>query len=228
MVELEGLSGRPTRARIAWAAVLFDLDGTLADTIGLILTCYRHTMTTHLGEAPPDEQWIQGMGTPLRTQLAVFARSPEELEEMVRTYVGLQRQIHDDMVRPFPGVPELLAALEAADVPTGLVTSRRREMTRRTLAHCGIGRHFDVVITPDEVTRAKPDPEPVRLALERLGSPPPERVLFVGDSPHDVQAGRAAGVRTVAALWGPFSREALEAEHPDYMLESPLQLLELF
>lgn len=228
MVELEGLRPAPARERVPWAAVLFDLDGTLADTIGLILSCYRHTMRTHLGEAPPDEQWIGGMGTPLRTQLAAFARSPDEIDAMVHTYVALQRQIHDEMVRAFPGVPELLAALEAAGVPMALVTSRRGEMTRRTLSHCGIARHFDVVITPDEVARAKPDPEPVLLALERLGSPPPERVLFVGDSPHDVQSGRAAGVRTVAALWGPFSRTTLEAEGPDYLIESPLQLLELF
>ncbi len=210
-----------------WAAVLFDLDGTLADTVGLILTCYRHTMRTHLGEAPPDEEWIRGMGTPLRVQLAKFARSPEEVHAMVDTYVTLQRRIHDEMVHAYPDVPELLAALEALGVPMALVTSRRIEMTRRTLAHCGFARHFQVIVTPDEVTHPKPHPEPVLVALERLGSPPAERTLFVGDSPHDLEAGRAAGVRTVAALWGPFPREIVLAASPDYALERPLELLKL-
>jgi pyrophosphatase PpaX len=210
-----------------WAAVLFDLDGTLADTIGLILSCYRHTMKTHLGEEPPDDVWIRGMGTPLRQQLAVFARSPEEVEAMVNTYVTLQREIHDEMVTAYPGVPELLAALEAASVPMALVTSRRPEMTRRTLAHCGFARHFEVIVTPDDVSRAKPDPEPVLVALERLGSPPPDRVLFVGDSPLDIEAGRAAGVRTVGAFWGPFPRDIVLAAAPDYTIESPLELLAL-
>ncbi len=209
------------------AAVLFDLDGTLADTIGLILSCYRHTMKTHLGAAPPDAEWIRGMGTPLRVQLAAFARSPDEVEAMVDTYVTLQRQIHDEMVRSYEGIPEVLAALEAARVPMALVTSRRIEMTRRTLLCCGFAHHFRVIVTPDEVTHPKPDPEPVLLALQELGSPPPERTLFVGDSPHDIEAGRAAGVRTAAALWGPFAPDAVLASHPDHALHSPLELLEL-
>ncbi len=210
-----------------WSAVLFDLDGTLADTVGLILSCYRHTMRIHLGEAPPDAEWIRGMGTPLRVQLATFARTPEEVDAMLETYVTLQRRIHDEMVHAYEGVPELLAALEALGTPLALVTSRRIEMTRRTLAHCGFARHFDVIITPDEVTHPKPHPEPVLRALERLGSPPAERTLFVGDSPHDLEAGHAAGVRTVAALWGPFPRDVVLAASPDYAIEHPLQLLEL-
>ncbi len=214
-------------SKTPWSAVLFDLDGTLADTVGLILTCYRHTMRTHLGEAPPDEEWIRGMGTPLRVQLAAFARSPEEVDAMVETYATLQRRIHDEMVHPYPEVPELLAALEALGVPMALVTSRRIEMTRRTLAHCGFAGHFEVIVTPDEVTHPKPDPEPVFVALERLGSPAPQRTLFVGDSPHDIEAGRAAGVRTVAALWGPFPRELVLAASPDYAIETPLELLQL-
>ncbi len=210
-----------------WSAVLFDLDGTLADTVGLILTCYRHTMRTHLGQAPPDEDWIRGMGTPLRVQLAAFARSPDEADAMLDTYVTLQRRIHDEMVHAYPGVPDLLAALEALGVPMALVTSRRIEMTRRTLAQCGFTRHFQVIVTPDEVTHPKPDPESVLVALARLGSPPAARTLFLGDSPHDLEAGRAAGVRTVAALWGPFPRELVLAAAPDYAIETPLALLEL-
>lgn len=235
MVELEGRAlthghnhpEGPLPSAATWAAVLFDLDGTLADTVGLILACYRHTMKTHLGEVRPDEEWIAGMGTPLRVQMQRYASSPEELDAMVRTYGTLQRQLHQQMVTAYPGVPELLAALEAGGVPLGLVTSRLPTMTHLTLDTCGISRHFRVVITPEDVTRAKPDPEPVLVALRRLENPAPERVLFVGDSPHDIESGRAAGVRTAGALWGPFPRETVVAARPDFLVESPLELLEL-
>ena len=71
---------------MTWAAVLFDLDGTLADTTELILRCYRHTMHVHLGHAPPDRRWTAGMGTPLREQLKEFARDAEEEARMADTY----------------------------------------------------------------------------------------------------------------------------------------------
>lgn len=86
-----------------WSAILFDLDGTVADTVDMILACYRHTMHAHLGEVPPDERWLSGMGTPLVTQLQAFARSQEEGEAMLETYQTYQRSIHDSMVAPFPG-----------------------------------------------------------------------------------------------------------------------------
>ena len=210
-----------------WAAVLFDLDGTLANTVGLILACYRHTMKTHLGEVRPDEEWIAGMGTPLRVQMRHYASSPDELEAMIRTYGTLQRELHSQMVSAYAGVPEMLAALEAAGVPMGLVTSRLPTMTHLTLDTCGIARHFRVIVTPEDVTRAKPDPEPVLVALQRLDGPPPERVLFVGDSPHDIESGRAAGVRTAGALWGPFPRATVVAARPDFLVDLPLALLGL-
>ncbi len=210
-----------------WAAVLFDLDGTLANTVGLILACYRHTMETHLGQVRPDEEWIAGMGTPLRVQMQRYARSPAELEAMLETYRSLQRELHQEMVSAYPGVPEMLAALEAAGVPLGIVTSRLPTMTHVTLDTCGISRHFQVVVTPEDVTHAKPHPEPVLVALRRLLDPPPERVLFVGDSPHDIHSGRAAGVRTAGALWGPFPRDTVVAAQPDFLVERPLELLEL-
>lgn len=93
-------------------------------------------------------------------------------------------------------------------------------MARRTLECCGLAGAFDVVVCADEVSRAKPDPEPVRRALDGLRvDGRPDDVLFVGDSPHDLRAGRAAGTRTAAATWGPFPMAALEAEVPDFYLE---------
>ena len=198
-------------------AVLYDFDGTLADSTELIMRCYRHTMTAHLGECPPDEEWLSGFGTPLEAQIARFARSDAEAAAMLDTYREHQHTLHDEMLRPFPGATETVEALARRGVALAIVTSKHRRSTLRGMDLCGITGWFPVIVTPEDVTHAKPHPEPVRVALEKLGVAPRE-ALFVGDSPHDMAAGRAAGTRTAAALWGPFPRAALERERPDAWL----------
>lgn len=211
-----------------WGAVLFDLDGTLADTVELILRCYRHTMEVHLGAPLPDERWLAGIGTPLMAQLREFARDAEEAIAMAETYSAFQKTIHDDMVTPFPGAVEMVDELRRRGVGIAVVTSKRREMAGRTLARCGLGKAYEVLVAADDVDRAKPDPEPVLRALDELGlSGRPERALFVGDSPFDLRAGKAAGTRTAAALWGPFRHDVLEAEGADYYLRAPGDVLAL-
>lgn len=202
----------------SWQAVLFDLDGTLADTVELILASYRHTMRVHLGDAPPDERWLSTIGRPLHDQLRGFARSDAEAGAMLETYVSFQRQIHDEMARPYPGVREVLELLRRRSVPMGVVTSKRSGIARRTLDCCRIRGQFQVVVCADHVQEGKPNPEAVRLALDRLDVRRPERVLFVGDSPFDMHAGRRGGVRTAAALWGPYSEDVLRATGPDYVI----------
>jgi len=212
-----------------WRAVLFDLDGTLADTVQLILRCYRHTMRTHLGEELPDARWLARLGTPLRDQLREFARDAEEAARMLETYVTFQNGLHDEVVRAYPGAVETVQALGGNGTALAVVTSKHRGIAQRTVERCGLGDRFDLLVGADDVTRGKPDPEPVLLALKRLGLSEHQGsdVLFVGDSPYDMRAGRAAGTRTAAALWGPYSREVLEAEEPDYWLEDFSDLLRL-
>jgi pyrophosphatase PpaX len=216
------------RAARGWKGVFFDLDGTLADTVELILMSYRHTMRTHLGAAPPDARWLATLGTPLRDQLLEFARDGEEAAAMTATYTEYQRRIHDDMVRPFPGAGEVLVRLRERGARIAVVTSKRAEVARRTLEVCGLWADVELVVSAEDVRRGKPDPEAVHLALGRLGLvAEPAEVLFVGDSPFDLRAGRAAGIRTAAAPWGAFERSALEAEAPDYFLEELADVLGL-
>ena len=214
-----------TRSPEPWSAVLFDLDGTLADTTELILTCYRHTMELHRGGRLPDDLWLSTMGKPLRVQMQAFASSPEEHAGMVETYVRHQEEIHDRMVQPFPGVLELLGDLEQAGVPLAVVTSKGRRMATRTLGCCGLLDFFPHIVVGDEVTHGKPHPEPVHRALEALGLEPGPDVLFVGDSSWDVLSGNAAGVCTAAALWGPIERAMLEEAGPDYFIAAPSDVL---
>jgi pyrophosphatase PpaX len=213
-----------TRPPEPWSAVLFDLDGTLADTTRLILSCYRHTMERHRGGRLPDDRWLATMGQPLRVQMQAFASSPEEHSGMVETYVRHQEDIHDGMVKPFPGVVELLRDLEQAGVPLAVVTSKGRSIATRTLRCCGLLDFFSHIVVGDEVTHGKPHPEPVNRALEALGLEPGPDVLFVGDSSWDVLSGNAAGVGTAAALWGPMERAVLEEAGPDYLFAAPSEV----
>ena len=207
-------------------AVLYDFDGTLADSTELIMRSYRHTMTTHLGECPPDERWLEGFGTPLDTQIRRFARSAAEFGAMMDTYRGYQSLHHDTLLTPFPGTLETVDALARRGLRLAIVTSKHREATLRGMDLCGLVEHFPVIVTPEDVSHPKPHPEPVLHALDRLGVRP-EEAVFVGDSPHDMAAGKAAGTRVAAALWGPFPREALERERPDWMLGAPGEVLEV-
>ena len=202
--------------------LLFDLDGTLLDTVGLIVASARHAFADAPG-APTEAEWIAGIGTPLAVQLRRYAASDEELARLTARYRAYQREHHDRLTRCFDEVPETLAELERRGHPMAVVTSKVGEIARLGLAHTGLDRFFPVLVGADDTLRHKPDPEPVRLALERLGEPA-DGALFVGDSPHDVRAGRAAGVVAVAACWGPFARAELADAGADHFLDGFAEL----
>jgi pyrophosphatase PpaX len=199
---------------VTFTAILFDLDGTLIDSIELILESYRHTLRVHRGASPPDAVWLEGLGTPLRKQFRHFTDDPAEIEAMVATYRGWNLANHDRMVVAYPGALETVQALKARGARLGIVTSKNLGGLQRGLDHC------------DSITESKPDPAPVRLALGALGARP-EEALMVGDSPHDIASGRDAGTRTAACLWGPFDQARLLQERPDYMLSSFSELAAL-
>jgi pyrophosphatase PpaX len=205
---------------------LFDLDGTLIDSVDLILECYRHTMNEHFEKVPPDSIWLAGIGTPLRKQFAEFTDDPEEIEALAATYRDYHHQHHDELLKQYPGVVEPVRDLKERGVKLGVVTSKMPWSTKRGLELCGFDGMFDAFVTADDVKKHKPDPEPVLRALELLQSTPEESV-FVGDSPHDMAAGRAAGVKTAAVLWGPFDRKALEPLAPDFWIEKPSDISRL-
>ena len=200
-----------------YAGVLFDLDGTVVDTLELILSSYRYTMIRHLGQSPPDEAWRRTMGTPLREQLRAFARSPEEADAMMATYLEHNQAHHDRLVRSFPGMRESLLALKEVGYRMGIVTSKLRAQALRELRTCGLTDLFESLVCADDVERPKPHPEPVLQAARQLGLPG-QRLLLVGDSIYDLRSGRAAGLDTAAALWGPFDRADLTPGRPTHWL----------
>ncbi len=206
-------------------AVLLDLDGTLVDTVPLILESMRYAFEGR-ARCPTDAEWIAGIGTPLRAQLVAFTEGPEELEAVVARYRSHQREHHDRMTRAYAGAVEAVRTVKERGHPVAIVTGKVAEVATWTLRHVGLSPYVDALVGSDSCPRHKPDPQPVLLALDRLGREPREAV-FLGDSPVDVRAGNAAGVPSVGALWGACTREALLAASPAHLLEDVASLPEL-
>jgi|SRR5919198_1876775 pyrophosphatase PpaX len=200
-------------------AVLFDLDGTLIDSIELILSSMRHAFAACGRSAPADEEWLTGVGIPLWTMFARYAVDEEQQARLIAAYRQHQLLHHDRMVQGYEGVAHTLARLHERGHPLGVVTSKADWLAERAVKQVQIDGLFATIVGCDSCSRHKPHPEPVLTALERLGYSP-EDALFVGDSVHDIAAGNAAGVITVAALWGPFSRQELAVASPAHYLES--------
>jgi pyrophosphatase PpaX len=208
------------------ATFLFDLDGTLIDSVELIRRSFRHTLETHRSAHPGEDRWLAGLGQPLWDQFRMYTSDQAEIDAMIATYRQYNFEHHDTLVRAYPGMDAVIRELKGRGRRLGVVTSKMQRGTRQGLALCGMEGLFDTIVAADDTTKHKPNPEPVWLALERLEAGA-ETAVFVGDSTHDLAAGRAAGVKTAAALWGPFGRELLAPHQPDHWLETPEQILDL-
>jgi pyrophosphatase PpaX len=199
-------------------AILFDLDGTLIDSIELILKSAHFAFEGYSKPAPSDAEWLAGVGTPLVEMFRQYAKDPADVDGLIARYREYQIPNHDRLVTAYDGVVSTVKRLRAERHPMAVVTSKTEVLARRGIDHVGIGDCFDVVIGCDSTQQHKPHPEPVFVALERLGRAPADAV-FVGDSVHDMASGNAAGVTTIAALWGPFSRADLAPSNPGHWLE---------
>jgi pyrophosphatase PpaX len=204
---------------VVFPVVLFDFDGTLVDSVRLILESYHHTMRVHGLPQHSDAFWVAGLGTPLRVQFRRFTCEEEKVQQLIATYREWNLAHHDAMVTAYPGAVEAVRTIKARGSRLGIVTSKNRHGLEKGLSLCGFDGLFDVLVTSDDLEASKPSPEPVHAALAVLGESPAS-TLFVGDSPHDIAAGRNAGTTTAACLWGPFSRQQLAVEHPDHWLAS--------
>jgi len=172
----------------------------------------RHATREVLRREFPERDLMRGVGTPLIAQMRVL--SDPHADELVRVYREHNARVHDDLIAEYPGVNETLAALRAHGVPMGVVTSKSRAVATRGLELFGLHEYFEVVVCSDDTERHKPDPEPLLYATSLMGVAVSE-TAYVGDSPFDIEAANAAGSVSVAALWGVFDREALEASTPD-------------
>lgn len=205
-------------------AILFDNDGTLVDTRDIILASMRHCTREVLGRVIPDEVLMRKVGQPLAVQMRDFTPDAAVQDELLRVYRAHNATIHDERIRAFPGIAEALAELQRAGARMGVVTSKLRVTAWHGLELTGLAPYLSCCIGAEDCERFKPEAEPILRGAEALGANAAECV-YVGDSPYDIQAGKAAGCATVAVTWGVFSQDELSHESPDVVCEAPGELI---
>src|SRR4051794_25276614 len=175
--------------------VLFDLDGTVIDSAAIILASMRHAASTVPGRTFTDAELMASVGGPgLEAQMA--ALDPARVDELVQMYRAHNEPLHDEL-EAFLGMERVLEVLQAAGCRLGIVTAKRRATVEMAFARLPLAHRFEVVVGGDETERHKPDPEPLLLALSRLDAQAAD-AAYVGDSPYDMRAAKAAGMYAVA------------------------------
>ena len=206
--------------------VLFDLDGTLIDSGPIILASMQHAVGTVLGrEIPPAELQMSIGGQGIVAQMTAI--DADHADELLEAYKEHNDGLHETL-EAFDELLALLPRLKAEGRKLGIVTAKRHRTVGLALHRFpALAAAFDVVVGYEDTSRHKPDPEPVLLAIERLGGTPDEAV-YVGDSPFDIGAARAAGVFAVAVGWGGIHPdERLLAEEPDVFVHTAEELLDV-
>jgi pyrophosphatase PpaX len=208
-----------------YPTVLFDLDGTLIDSGEIILSSFRHATRTVLAREIPDDVLAAAVGgSNIYEQMRAF--DEERAEELVRVYREHNEPLHDDLVA-FEGIERLLERLRDEGRQLGIVTAKRRRTVDLAFAMLPLESFFSAVVTAEQTEHHKPHPEPVLTALDLLGSKP-EQAAFVGDSPFDMGAGKAAGVFTIAVSWGKIHPvERLLEAGADAVVHSPEELIDV-
>jgi pyrophosphatase PpaX len=207
-------------------ALLFDLDGTVVNTIPHILASFRHATAEVLGEALPDDVLLEHVGVPLARQMRYFTDDEDIADRLLAAYRAFNHVTHDEMALVYDTTIDTLEALAATGIPMGIVTSKSAMMAHRGINLFELGGFFSAIVTADDTPVHKPDPLPIRHAAELLGADV-MRCAYVGDSPADVMAARSAGAVAIGITWGVTDRDGLAEADPDLIIDDIAELVTL-
>jgi pyrophosphatase PpaX len=199
-------------------AALFDFDGTLVDTTEMIYQGMRHAASAVLGRDDiPRETLLANVGQPLPRQMELI--DAEKAELLLEAYRHHHEENHDALIQEFPQVAQALSQIRSAGIKVAVVTSKRRVSVEMALNNFPDLRNVvDRFVTMEDTNEHKPHPEPLWRGLELVGGVPKEEAAYVGDSPFDVEAAKAAGLTSVAVSWGAFSEDRLREAEPDHLV----------
>jgi pyrophosphatase PpaX len=206
-------------------AILFDVDGTLIDSIDMVVAGLGDAYEKYTGTRPKDSAIRALIGKPLIEQMRLFGCNPKnnaELEEMMQ-YTISRYEFHSHLEKEFPPAVEALFACRNAGIKTALVTSRNQQELDELKTSFRGYEVADEAICASHVNKPKPDPESAQLAMKRLGVKPKETVM-VGDSVFDIRCAHGASIRSGAALYGAGKAEELLSLSPDFVFEQPSDL----
>lgn len=198
-------------------AVLFDFDGTIADTLPLIFHAFRKVFSKYTGRTYSDREILQMFGPPEK-EIIERHIPPKQRKQAFRDFLQLYDDKHREMVEHNPDIEKVVRLIKEKGLSLGIVTGKGRDSANISLRHLGLARFFDVTITGDDVVRPKPDPEGLLMAINRLGVRPAD-AMYVGDSNGDILAGRRAGTGTIGANWMSVSQSDGFSVQPDHIFK---------
>ena len=204
--------------------LLFDLDGTLINTNELIIASFTDTLEHYYPGQYAREDILPFMGPTLDETFGSI--DPDSMDEMIAHYRKHNWEHHDLLVTQFDGVYETIESLAQSNYRLGIVTTKRRDMAERGLKLTNLEKFFEVVVTLEDATTTKPDPEPIFKALSRFNAEATEAIM-IGDNHHDIMGGKNAGTLTAGVAWSLKGREVLQSYKPDYMLERMSDLIDI-
>jgi len=204
---------------------LFDADGTLFETTELIYRCFVYSLDKYADQQFSRDEIIAGIGLPLRKQFESHMGpiTDQQFNVMQADHMNYQMGIYKEHLGPCPGAPEAIAELHSSGKKLAIVTSRKIISLSCFLRETGIFDYFKVIVTPDETKNHKPHPEPALKALELLNAAP-EKTLFIGDAPFDIECGHSAGIDTALVSWSHNKADSMSVK-PHYIIDSLLDLL---
>lgn len=203
--------------------VLYDLDGTIIDSVPAILESFRRAFIEVLGEEAPQEYLLSTIGLPLGAAFAPY--EPQKVREALHeAYLRHNGDLLPLTAKTFPGMEAALRKIQALGIPQGIVTSKRREPASFALEKLGFTSYFDLIVCREDTQQHKPNPEPLWLAAEKLGLSDYSRILYVGDSIHDLICASNAGIPAVAVDWTAMPKDQLREASPAFWINEPMEI----
>ena len=209
--------------------ILFDFDGTIMDTNDVIIQSWQHTFRRLTGRDGDVAKILATFGEPLEISIRNFF--PEvPVEESIAIYRGYQHDNFLNLISLFPGMEELVKEVKSRGYRSGLVTSRLKHTTMQGIEKFGLAPYFDDIVTAEDTTRHKPDPEPILIMLDKLGAKP-QNAIMLGDTLFDIRCAKNAGVRSVLVSWSlalqDIAAADLGSDAPDHVINQPEELFAL-
>ncbi|MFP9113414.1 HAD family hydrolase [Flavobacterium sp. RHBU_3] len=198
-------------------AVIFDLDGTVANTLPLCITAFRKAIEPHINRSVSDEEIIATFGP--SEEGTIMALAPDYYEQGVADYLTHYTALHNICEAPFEGIIPLLEQLKQKDIRTAMVTGKGRKSALISLEKFGLRPYFELLETGKPEGSSKP--QGIKAILNQWADLDKSEVIYVGDAPSDVTACREAGIPIAGAAWAETAEpEQLAAMQPDVMFSS--------
>jgi pyrophosphatase PpaX len=211
------------RSNIAITAILFDIDGTLLDSVEFLYRAFEHAFDLHHIPRMPREGMREFIGPPLEKVYVNMAPGCDAAS-MTESHRQFQ-ETHLDLIKLFPDTISTLEELKRRNLKLAAITTRSKRTSIESLERFDLTSFFEIIVSAEDVQRHKPDPEPLQKALSAM-SVIPTNAIMVGDTEADILAGKNAGTKTAAALYG-FGGRELIVQHPHYILQRLGEILQV-